>query len=536
MKSVPLNPAGSPAAESKAPADSPVQKGAALALVVGLSLAVALIPLWSGQIPPLLDYHNHLARQYILAGLTESTHFQQFYFATWHFIPYLAFDAIVQALAVVMPIAVAGKVFLSLLLLSLALAPAALNLALFRRVTPLALLGPLMVHNSTVSLGFVNYLFSIGFALCLLALWIRCRSAGPWLRFGLFTALPLLLFTSHLLGFVIYTLTVGAFEFGDWLSWARNRPKGAPLFDKARRLQAALIAWQAAMPISLYLVLGQRQPSGTFGRNTYGGIERKLDFLLGLFDYLIPPYSWSLDRFAAVAIPAVLLLLMLVRRVHLSGAMAWPLAALLLLFLVMPMEFIGGWGADHRLLVPLGLVLVGSIDVTTTLRRSASLAFGLLAALVVVRVGTVTVEWRKAGAEQQEYVRAFDVLSNGARVFYAFGHAAGQVIGTRPVYHLPLLAVTKKQVYLPYLSVGSAVTLQYQPGVEPLQRLSRGPVLTNRASPNWSAILPAYDYFFLVDEKYFADAVPATLTRVFQGDRVTVYKGPRVSSTPAPQN
>jgi len=35
------------------------------ALVATLLIAVALVPLWSVDIPPLMDCHNHLAGQYI---------------------------------------------------------------------------------------------------------------------------------------------------------------------------------------------------------------------------------------------------------------------------------------------------------------------------------------------------------------------------------------------------------------------------------------------------------------------------------------
>ena len=46
---------------------------------------------------------------------------------------------------------------------------------LLGRITPVALLGLLFVHNDTVTLGFVNYLFAVGLALCIAALWIRLR-------------------------------------------------------------------------------------------------------------------------------------------------------------------------------------------------------------------------------------------------------------------------------------------------------------------------------------------------------------------------
>ena len=79
-------------------------------------IAIVLIPLWSAEIPPLLDYHNHLARQYILADYRDSGILQNFYRIEWHASPYLAMDGIVQLFAKILTVETSGKVFLSLIL------------------------------------------------------------------------------------------------------------------------------------------------------------------------------------------------------------------------------------------------------------------------------------------------------------------------------------------------------------------------------------------------------------------------------------
>ncbi len=65
----------------------------ALVLVILASAA----PLLATDIPPLLDYHNHLARQYILHRLPDSPVLHQFYSVAWPATPYLAFDASCKA-------------------------------------------------------------------------------------------------------------------------------------------------------------------------------------------------------------------------------------------------------------------------------------------------------------------------------------------------------------------------------------------------------------------------------------------------------
>ena len=553
------------------------------ALVAALLLAVALVPLWSVDIPPLTDYPNHLARQYILANLPQSDHLQTFYQAEWRASPYLAMDAIVQGLARLVSVGTAGRIFLSLMFLLVAFAPLALNLALLGRVTPIALLGLLTIHNETLSLGFVNYLFSVGFALCLLGLWIRFREGRPWVRLLVLPTLSSLLFFSHLIGFGIYALTVGAYEFGRHVELVRGRTPPAPLsWNPAQRAILVSLGLQFLIPLGIFALFG---PSATVvSQNTHGGIGRKLDLLLGVFSYLVPPYFWTLDRILVIALPATLLLLAAMRRLAIAKHMAWPLLAILLLFFAMPYELFGGFGADHRLLPAIGLLLAGSLtwrttrndrqrggagtgprlgDVTpadvgraligslhtgsrvpevepperTGLARAPAwthhvhlvraLALGLIVVLVVLRTAAVTAEWRGADREYADYVRAFGSLTDGSRVYYGFGFAGSAIHGHRPKYFVPCLALATKQVYLPYLftSAGNpGIILKYTPEYEPLQRLSPGPTLANRQSPNWSAILGTFDYFLLGGERFFDTPVPPQLVPVYRGSDFTLYR------------
>ena len=85
--------------------------------------------------------------------------------------------------------------------------------------------------------------------------------------------------------------------------------------------------------------------------------------------------------------------------------------------------------------------------------------------LVVVRFAAVTIEWRKADEIYAPYLRAFEAIPDGSRVFFAFGHAGSKQISTRPIYHLPTLVLAERDVYVPYLfaSNSGGFTLQYQP-------------------------------------------------------------------------
>lgn len=490
-------------------------------------MAMVIAPLWVVDVPPLLDYHNHLARQYILHRLDTSQTLAQFYASAWPVTPYLAFDGIVQTLSRFMPVELAGKVFLFTMFLLLALSPVALNLSVHRRITPLALAGLLFLHNDTVTLGFVNYLFGVGFALCLFALWIKLREASLDRRLILFPLLCAMLFFSHLLGFMIYLLCVGSYELGRHIAARRDGSWRQILsLDTNQRWNLVSLVLQALPPLVIFALYG---PSAdTVTSNTHGGLERKFTLLLGMFGYLIPPYVWSLDRLLIIALPAALILLLLLRVLSVPRAMLWPLAAMLVFFFVMPMELFSGWGADHRLLPAFGLLLIGSLGPGPAWGRFYETAIAIaLFALVAIRATAVTLDWHGSNAHYAKYQLAFDHVPSGSRLFFAFGHTGGKSFRPYPVYHLPHLILARKDVYVPFLFAslpGGGFTLQYQPSVEPLQRLSPGPVLLNRASPSWDELLPAFDHFLLINPQHFSVPVPDDLRLVYSGQALRLYR------------
>jgi hypothetical protein len=503
-------------------------KGIAIACLV---CAIVFVPLWPVAVPPLVDYPNHLAREYILAGLDRSDHLGLFYEANWSATPYLAMDVVVQSLSHFMPVDVAAKVFLSLALLLLAMAPVVLNRALFGQVTPIVLVGLLFVHNTTLSLGFVNYLFSLGFALCLLALWIVTREKSLLTRLTLLPLLSTLLFFSHLIGFVVYALTVCAYEFGRYVEQVRGHAPGKGLaLSSVQRSNLVSLGAQFLVPLTIFALFGPSSETTEMVRQTtHGGLGRKIEHLAGMFSYLIPPYSWSLDNALTVMLPVSLLVFLALRRLEVSRHMLWPILAMLLFFFAMPMQWLGGWGGDHRLLPAIGLIIVGSLRFKEQETRIGWLVLGLLAALVVIRTATIALEWRKADNETAEFLKSFDSLAPGSKVYYAFGHAGGRNSWLRPKYFLPCLAVGSRQVYVPYLFTSNnipGIPLQYKPEYYALQRLSGGAILTNGQSPNWNAIVDKYDYFILGDERFFNSPVPARLVLVHEGDRFRVYKNP----------
>ena len=85
-----------------------------LALAGGL-----LAPIWTVRYPPLVDYPNHLATAFVLAHLKDPAfRFRDFYAADWNSYPYLTMDVFLVGLQHFVSIDLAGRLLLSLCVLS----------------------------------------------------------------------------------------------------------------------------------------------------------------------------------------------------------------------------------------------------------------------------------------------------------------------------------------------------------------------------------------------------------------------------------
>ena len=100
----------------------------ALAIVVG----ALLVPLFATDIPPLLDYPNHLARMWIINYGAADPILSRMYTVEWGIQPNIGLDMVVLVLARVMPLELAGKVFIALAIVLPVTGSIALHRAVFR--------------------------------------------------------------------------------------------------------------------------------------------------------------------------------------------------------------------------------------------------------------------------------------------------------------------------------------------------------------------------------------------------------------------
>ncbi len=419
--------------------------------VYGLILALLAVPLCAVTIPPLGDYLNHLARMHVLARYPDSEALRANYSVAWTFAPYLGMDLFVPFLARFMSIYTAGRVFLLICLSLFVLGAAAINAALFRRLSLVPAAVALFAYNLLFTLGFANYLLAIGLWLLAFAGWIALSGQGAVWRIVGGLALAMLVFICHFFALFGFALCAGAYDLGLWYHGPERTLGGF-----VRRM--AVPAAAAGLPCLLALMITRGQAGGL---TRYGAVENKL---LALVSFLPSPFPGPWFFLVLLALLAGLIWGFFTRRLVLAGAMRLPLLALGMVCLAMPEWLSGVWGIDRRLPVVFVFLFCASCQWR---RLPNCVAGGAAAALVLCLTGemvSIAAAWQPMDRQYQEFRTAMTAIDPGARVL-AFREDDGPARrGPLTVYlHLPMLAVIERDAFLPYLFKNSMMPVHAAP-------------------------------------------------------------------------
>jgi hypothetical protein len=495
--------------------DLPTLGPGRFALLFAALFAAAAVPVLICDTLPLFDYPNHLARMHILADWTRSPDLERFYAIDWRPVPDLAMDAIVPALARIMPLAWAGKAFVLATLLLLAGGAAALHRTLFGAWSAAPCLAFLLLYSRVLLWGFLNYLFGLGLALCALSLWIAL-GGRPALRLAVGTLAALALFFAHLLAFGLYGVMVAGYEAGALL---RQRPAWR---RAARAPVLAALTFVPALAILFALT-----PGVLGGAVRFGHPLRKLDLLFSVFD----DYNRPFDVACFALVLSALIFLFARRWVRLAPAMAAPLLLLALTYLAMPSQLATASGADHRIPLLLGLVLAASSRWTAPQPQARHLFLSAALALFAVRLAVVAAVWRADDRLYAGLLPALDALPRGSRVAVAYPPEALNS-ETAPLAHFPTLAVVRRDAFVP--------TLFAYPTQQPVALRPDYRALADRLTPErlWAGLaaaapplddgereaLDGYDYVAFVGRHAFALAPQPGLAPVFAAPRFALLR------------
>jgi hypothetical protein len=471
-------------------------------------LVIVSVPVFSTVLPPLFDYPNHLARQHLIAEGGN-----QFYAIHWAPLPDLAIDLIVPLLSRLMPLEIAGKLFLVLTFALIAGGALWLNRIATGRWRWWPLLAFLLLYDRILLWGFLNYLFGLGVALCGLALWLGLDQRPLW-RAAVGTIAALACFFSHIEAFGVYALAIAGVELPPLIRLACSRSwRGL-----AQRLAVAGVQFVA--PAILFLFF---QPSTAGGEISYGNFARKADLLFSVFDN----YSRLFDIVCFALFVALLAVLAWRRCPNIAPRLGVALMLLFAAYLALPSQVMTGSGVDRRLPIALFLLLIASS--APALSRRWALAVGVAAgAMFVVRMAVIEAVWLHADRVYAADIAAIDSLPQGAKIAVAYPPLDVNA-GAIPELHVATLAVARRDAFVP--------TLFAYPTQQPIALRAPYDALAGSTSSNWiwdgfvggdaqqraasALVLREYDFVVFTDREPFTVPPdkclePRAATRTFQ--------------------
>jgi hypothetical protein len=449
----------------------PARTARTRALFALCTLTLILLPLAVTKIPPLQDYPNHLARMHILSALGRNEHLQQMYAANWAFIPNLLMDLTVPPLSRVLPLEVAGRVFIALAMLVPILGTVALHRAWFGVWRTWPWIASLTAYNAMLAYGLLNYVVGIGLALAGAA-WFALPRREPLLLGAVIGAgWGLICLLSHLIAFLVLLLLAGSTLVAHVI---RGRKDMLPW-------QACSLLTMTLLPLGAYLALG---PAANYARDV------PLANLLtqvrehGLMASFARRMAWTMAGFASEGLGGALTVASagfvfitasvaaLRRRLRFAPEAILAAACLALGFLLLPDVFGDNAMMFQRLSLPLTLVGIAALSPEVTpIGRKIAVAAGVL--LIAARGGAQAIDWSDqnrllrdlreviVGVEPGAMVLA---VRDGSMPYFAELDEAGAQRNLRRAIaymHLPVLLTLERDAFWPMVFAA--------PGKQPLK-------------------------------------------------------------------
>jgi hypothetical protein len=442
-------------------ASTPPQWWLALAALI----IVLLVPLFLTEIPPLLDYPNHLARMDILYRLPGDADLAKIYGTNWRIVPNIGIDLTMPALMHVLSLTAAGKVFVALALFLPLLGVVALHRAVFQTVSYWPLAAGLVAYNRLFFSGFLNFLIGVGLALLAAALWVVWRERPAWQRVGSAIVAAIVIFFSHLIAIAFYGLLLLAVELAR--AWGMRR-----LGKRDLLVRLAWLAVPFVVPVIFYLraPISGGDPNGGHGlvdviKHYYWALAAsphglKLYGLMGSF----LTYNRLLDAGAVILVLAVLVLFAVGRRLAISPPVVGVIAVLLAAYPVVPFFLMQTAWVDQRMPILAGFLLFAGTFPRVRTGRTARLMLAAFAVAILARTYVIALDWSGHDAQIADFRQVIAPVQPGDRVLVVQvqRNADPDAMVNRPdsvrtmvendaTMHLPALLVIEREAFWPLL-------------------------------------------------------------------------------------
>lgn len=404
------------------------------------------------QFPPILDYANHYARLWLIAGGIDRPPLSDMYALEWNrTATNLGIDLVTKLAGKALGIDLLARVFLFCAIVLPPLGAILLHRKLFggSYLWQVAIL--FCSWCSTMIGGFINFQIGLGLALILARVDLSIREKGTIPAFAWRLVAGLFLTLTHIFGAGFFMVLVCALEFP-----ADLRRHGM-MATVAKKLLLAVVA---TMTAPIYMLLSTESPPADYQGNyptvwidSLGLLARNL--LSG-----IATYNTAVDILFILPVAVVVLWAVLRRRCRIHGGLLVGAAGLLFLSLISPTHILGTGWISWRFPIMTGLVFMAMIcpfPAPTT--RQAVVLLCLLSVAVFGRTAWIGYNWWESEKDVADLMEALKRVEPGSAVlpaiheqpwedlkgpshrFYAGGHSTA--------WHVPTLAVPFAHAFVP---------------------------------------------------------------------------------------
>lgn len=399
------------------------RKEVAVLLAHALIFPLVLAPLFLNLAPPFLDYHNHLARAYVIQNAAS---FADIYSVHWRIAPYVLSDMAYQAFASVFEIYTAGKLYIAFSFLLIAAGVLLISREVNGRISAATLLMYFFFFSLATILGLVNFIFGVGVALISFYLWLRLRRfSNPALLFVLFT----LNFFVHAFSFACLVLIIGLHEC---LPHAGN-------FKTC--LRRGFVVAGAAVPSMLLLFLSPRETM------TAGSFLPGLESLSLAFAGPVAVTGRE-SVFLIAALPVLLVTGVLRPR----RDFIWPLVALAAMALIVPHKLFGVLFVSIRIPVFLAFCVCAVSSFAPGRRVLTASLTGFFVLLALVNFGTLARMIDDCGKKYNIFVTELARITlEPQQSVQVINRDSGVCELGGDVFYFALAAVIQKHSFVPFL-------------------------------------------------------------------------------------
>jgi hypothetical protein len=431
-------------------------------LVFAIAACVLVAPLFTIDVPPIVDYPNHLARLYITAHGSSDPWLSHMYKQQWAIIPNLGIDLLVPWTLSFLPLYLAGRIMLALTLLLPVIGTIAYHRALFGGSSFWPLSSFIVAYNLVFLLGFHNLLLSYGIALLSAVIFYKTMRGNAIINTVITAACAIVTFFTHIVGLALLIAIISVHKiFYIVESWPNSRRVGRAAFVQGCGFGIIVLG-----PLGLYLA--SPLAAAPIGNSWIGGID-KLKFLLAP----VLNYCPALDLMTMGSLIVVFIVCMTFGRITISRQVCVLAVALFIAYPYLPFETKTTTFVDVRFVAFLGF-LVFCLFTPRELPRTIIMTVSiLLISLFLLRMGVVARVWYDQRQDLADLRHAIKPIEPGSRVlvvtvsgpgadkFMAGGDPALQpeapkgrflsIIGTPTYWYIAALVTIERHAFWPLL-------------------------------------------------------------------------------------